>query len=131
MRRLIVLLVLLLALGGAVYAAVPYTRAASLIVRAAKLGGGAETFANEHAYAVPVEPPHEVATREGDVPAQFYVPNGDFSRSVLLIPGIHSMGIKEPRLTQLAKDLAGTGVMVMTLALPDLQQYRITPRSTR
>jgi dienelactone hydrolase len=79
---------------------------------------------------VTVEPPHEVATREGDVPAQFYVPNGDFSRSVLLIPGIHSMGIKEPRLTQLAKDLAGTGVMVMTLALPDLQQYRITPRST-
>ena len=30
----------------------------------------------------------------------------------------------------LAKDLAGSGVMVMTMAPPDLQRYQITPRST-
>ena len=46
------------------------------------------------------------------------------------MPGIHSMGIDEPRLTALAKDLAGSGVQVMTMALPDLQRYQITPRST-
>ena len=49
---------------------------------------------------------------------------------MLLVPGIHSMGIEEPRLTALAKDLAGTGVIVMTMALPDLQAYMITPRAT-
>jgi dienelactone hydrolase len=40
------------------------------------------------------------------------------------------MGIEEPRLTGLARDLAGTGVIVMTMALPDLQAYMITPRAT-
>jgi len=112
------------------YLAVPYVRAASLFVRVAHLGGRVEALANDHAHTVTIEPPHTVHTRNGDVPAQFYRPDGRFSRSVLLIPGIHSMGIKEPRLTAMAKDLAGTGVLVMTLALPDLQHYRLTTKST-
>ena len=113
-----------------VYLAVPYVRAASLFVRAAHLGGRVEQFATEHARAITVEPRHAVSTRHGDVPAQFYRPEGTSSRSILLVPGIHSMGIDEPRLTALAKDLAGSGVLVMTMALPDLQRYQITPRST-
>jgi dienelactone hydrolase len=113
-----------------VYAATPYVRAASLFVRVAHIGGRVERFASEHAHAVTVLPRHAVTTRHGDVAAQFYRPDGTFSRTVLLVPGIHSMGIDEPRLTALARDLAGSGVMVMTLALPDLQQYRITPRAT-
>jgi dienelactone hydrolase len=40
------------------------------------------------------------------------------------------MGINEPRLTGLARDLAGSGVLVMTLALPDLQHYQLTTHST-
>ena len=112
------------------YLAVPYVRAASLFVRVAHVGGRAEQFAARHAHTVTIVPPHTVPTRSGEVPAQFYRPDGRFSRSVLLIPGIHSMGIKEPRLTALAKDLAGSGVMVMTLALPDLQRYRLTTQST-
>jgi hypothetical protein len=112
------------------YFAVPYVRAASLFVRVAHLGGRVEAFATSHARAVTVLPPHMVPTRGGEVAAQFYRPDGGFSRSVLLIPGIHSMGINEPRLTALAKDLAGSGVMVMTLALPDLQQYQLTTQST-
>jgi len=112
------------------YLSVPYVLAASLFVRAAHLGGRVEAFATEHARAVTIMPPHSVPTRLGEVPAQFYRPEGRFSRSVLLIPGIHSMGIREPRLTQLAQDLAGSGVMVMTLALPDLQHYQLTTDST-
>src|SRR6266850_7690465 len=110
--------------------AAPYARAASLFVRVAHVGGRVEQFAAQHAHTVTIAPPHTVATRRGDVPAQFYRPDGGFSRSVLLIPGIHSMGIREPRLTALAKDLAGSGVMVMTLALPDLQDYQLTIEST-
>jgi pimeloyl-ACP methyl ester carboxylesterase len=63
------------------------------------------------------------------VAAQWYRPGGRVRRAALLVPGVHSMGITEPRLTALAKDLAGSGVMVMTMALPDLMQYQITARS--
>lgn len=126
--RIVAVIVIIVAILA--YLAVPYVRAASLFVRVAHLGGRVEALANNHAHAVTIAAPHMVHTRNGDVPAQFYRPDGRFSRSVLLIPGIHSMGIKEPRLTALAKDLAGTGVLVMTLALPDLQHYRLTTKST-
>jgi hypothetical protein len=130
-RRLLTAATVVLLVGLVIiFVATPYVRAASLIVRAANLGGRAEAFANDHARAVTVEPPHSVPTRYGNVPAKFYMPEGEVSRSVLLVPGIHSMGIEEPRLTALAKDLAGTGVIVMTMALPDLQAYMITPRAT-
>jgi dienelactone hydrolase len=125
-----ILAAILLIAAMLVYAAAPYVRAASLFVRAAHPGGRIERFADAHARAVAVLPRHTVPTRHGDVVAQFYRPDGGFSRTVLLLPGIHSMGIDEPRLTALAKDLAGSGVMVMTMALPDLQRYQITPQST-
>jgi dienelactone hydrolase len=128
-RRVTVLLIALTVIAAAVYLVTPYVRAASLIVRAANLGGRVEAFANGRARAVEIRAPHTIPTRLGDVPARFYEPSGGVSRTVLLVPGIHSMGIEEPRLKGLAEDLAGTGVRVMTMALPDLQQYRVTPRS--
>lgn len=130
-RRLFtVLLVLVLLLGVGVYVATPYVRAASLIVRAANLGGRAERLAKWQAHDVSIAAPHEVPTRYGPVQAQFYRPENGIDRSVLLVPGIHSMGIREPRLTGLAADLAATGVTVMTMALPDLMNYQITARSS-
>src|ERR1041384_8105895 len=129
-RRWRILAALLVILAALVYLSVPYVRAASLFVRAAHLGGRVEAFVTQHAREVTVLPPHMVPTRLGGVAAQFYRPDGRFSRCALLIPGIHSSVIKEPRLTQLAQDLAGSGVMVMTLALPDLQHYRLTTKST-
>jgi dienelactone hydrolase len=124
---LAVLLVLVVAVG---YLATPYVRAASLLVRVANLGGRVESLADASARTVTVRPPHVVPTRQGDVPAQFYEPDGAVRRTVLMIPGIHSMGINEPRLTALARDLAGSGDRVMTMALPDLVRYRITPGAT-
>ena len=112
------------------YVGAPYARAASFIVRAAGLGGRAEEFANRQSRKVTIQPRHQVSTRYGDVPARMYVPDGTSRRTVLLVPGIHSMGIEEPRLTALADDLAGAGVKVVAMALPDLQAYRITPRAT-
>src|SRR5688500_10101416 len=121
-RRLIAALIALVVVAGLLYLAAPYARAASLVVRAAQLGGRAETLARHHAYAVDTRPLHRVPTRAGEVAAQFYVPRTRVSRTVLLVPGIHAMGIEEPRLTALAHDLAGAGVRVMAMALPDLQR---------
>jgi dienelactone hydrolase len=129
-RRWRVLAAIVVIAAVLAYVAVPYVRAASLFVRTAHVGGRVEQFAAEHAHAVTVMPRRTVPTRSGEVPARLYRPEGSISRSVLLIPGIHSMGIDEPRLTALAKDLAGSGVMVMTMALPDLQHYQLTVRST-
>jgi dienelactone hydrolase len=129
-RRVVAVLITIAAVLAMVYAAIPYARALSLIVRAADLGGQVEAFASEQARVVAIQPPHRVPTRQGDVLARFYEPAGDVSRTVLLLPGIHSMGIEEPRLRGLATDLAGSGIRVMTLALPDLQQYRVNPRSS-
>jgi dienelactone hydrolase len=129
-RRTRILAAIVIIAAALAYLSGPYVRAASLFVRVAHVGGRVEQFATAHAHAVTVMPPHTVSTRRGDVPAQFYRPAGGFSRSVLLIPGIHSMGIHEPRLTALAHDLAGSGDLVMTLALPDLQHYQLTVQST-
>jgi dienelactone hydrolase len=112
------------------YGATPYARAASLIVRAADIGGRAEAFANLRADRVDRIPPHSIPTRHGDVPAQFYRPASTSERTVLVMPGINSRGIEEPRLVALATDIAASGFTVMAMSLPDLQRYRITPRAT-
>ena len=123
----LVVAVVLVVVAG--YAATPWMRAASLFVRAANLGGRMGAIADATARPVTVLPAHVVPTRQGDVPAQFYRPAGAVRRTALLVPGVHSMGIAEPRLTALAGDLAGSGVEVMAMALPDLMEYRITARS--
>src|SRR5262245_6723068 len=125
-RLLFSLLILAFVIVAAGFVATPYVRAASLFVRAANFGGRVEAFANARARDVTVEPRHTIPARQGPVTAQFYRPDGPVRRSVLLIPGVHSMGIAEPRLTALARDLAGSGMTVMTMALPDLMGYQIT-----
>ncbi len=125
--RLAVVLLLLLAIG---WLACPYADATSFIIRAAKLGGGPETLANAVARSVQVDAIGSIPTRVGPVPSRLYRPTGGFSRLALLVPGIHAAGIHEVRLTALAHDLAATGIGVMTMALPDLVRYRITPQST-
>ena len=129
-RRVVVLAAVLIALALIVYVGAPYARATMFIIRAASLGGRAEAFADREARAIVEQSRQEITTRYGGVPARLYVPEGRSRRTVLLVPGIHSMGIEEPRLTALAGDLAGAGVKVMAMALPDLQAYRITPRAT-
>lgn len=132
MRRLLTFATaLLIVILIAIYLGAPYVRATSFIVRAANLQEGwAEQFIARRAVPVTVNPKQEVNTRYGYVPVRFYTIGNDVSRSILLVPGIHSMGIDEPRLTALARDLAGSGFTVMTMALPDLQAYKITPRAT-
>ena len=60
-----------LAIAG--YVAAPYVRGASLIARAANLGGRTEKIAEDLARTVTVEPRHKVPTRYGDVRSESVV----------------------------------------------------------
>jgi dienelactone hydrolase len=132
MRRWIVriVVVLVVAAAGTAFLLLPYARAAALLLRVSNTEGGVGELVGRTDYAVEIAPPHQVPTRHGPVPARFYRPAGSTRRTIMLVPGIHSMGIEEPRLKGLAADLAASGHPVMTLALPDLMQYRITLAAT-
>ena len=124
------LVLVLVVVGGAIYLGLPFARATALLIRVSNMTGTAGSFAEAFSFPVTKAAPHTVPTRQGDVPAQFYRPAKNArGRTLLLIPGIHSMGINEPRLAALAQDLAAGGYLVMTLALPDLMAYSITTKS--
>ena len=129
-RRLLVVLLTTAVVAPGAYAALPYARATSLVIRAAGLGGRAKSLAYAQAHQVTAQPKHMVPTRHGDVVAQFYVPDATPQRTVLMMPGFNSFGIDEPRVASLAADLAGSGFRVMAMALPDLQRFRLTPAAT-
>lgn len=72
----------------------------------------------------------KVPTRHGEVNARLYVPSGRSTKTVVVVPGVHTGGVDEPRLTRLATRLAGSGMTVLSLPLPDLREFRIVGRST-
>src|SRR5688572_15091049 len=129
-RRLRLLLIFLVVVIAMVYVAMPYVRATSLIVRVAAIGGPAQAVLSLQDSDVDIRPRHMVPTRHGDVPAQFYMPERISERAVLVMPGFNSNGLDEQRLASLAADIAASGYPVMALALPDLQQFRLTPAAT-
>jgi dienelactone hydrolase len=71
-----------------------------------------------------------VPTRTGVIGARAYRPDGTARRTLVVVPGIHAGGVDEPRLDALARRLASTGSIVISLPLPDLRQFLITPAST-
>lgn len=106
-----------------------YFRGLSLVVRAAELDGWLKTIAASGASPYVTDPPATIDTRHGPVPMRIYRPARRITRTALLTPGVHAMGIDEPRLKSLAGDLAETGIAVVTIALPDLMRYRFTPEA--
>jgi dienelactone hydrolase len=123
------LLVALLA-GLAVRVILPYVDAGAFIVRAAGLTDGLPgRLAAVRAAAVDVRDLAPVPTRHGAVPARLYRP-ARFSRTLLLVPGVHMDGIDETRLVGMAHDLAETGYAVVTVAPPDLTRFQVTPANT-
>ncbi len=72
----------------------------------------------------------DVPTRHGAAPARVYVTTPASRSTLLVIPGVHGGGLDEPRQTRFAVRLASTGVTVVVVPLPDLREFRLTPRST-
>ena len=121
-----VIAVTLFALGGPYLRS--YTRAAALLVGMTGIDGWpAEALAFEtDTFAVSEV---SVPTRHGNLRGRLFVPS-HIRRAVVLVPGVHALGIDEPRLHNLAKQMAQVGLAVLTPELPDLARFAITARTT-
>jgi pimeloyl-ACP methyl ester carboxylesterase len=128
-RWTVLLLLAAVALVGLRLVARPYVRAASLIVRVAGLERQHPAIAAVETVTV-VERKDQVPSRFGSLRAKVYTPTLGIQRAVLLTPGVNALGIDEPRLVTFARNLAASGLLVVTPELPDLSRYLITARST-
>lgn len=111
------------------YAAHDYVRGTVFLVRAAGIEGVAGTVARWDADDVS-EQWQPIPWRGGSLPGRLFRPSSRSGRPILLVPGVHAAGVDEPRLMELARDLAATGHPVLTAGPPDLAAYSVTPRST-
>jgi dienelactone hydrolase len=69
-----------------------------------------------------------VPSSAGPVRARLYTPvRRENAPGLVLVPGIHYMGMNEPRLVAFARSLAGCGLRVLTPELPDSRDYQIRP----
>lgn len=72
----------------------------------------------------------QIPVRTGVTRARIFRPDGVPERAALVVSGVHADGIEEPRLISLARELAATGVVVLTPEIDDLINYRLTSRVT-
>jgi dienelactone hydrolase len=129
-RRAHTWVVALAVVGGGAAVAWPYVNALAFISRAADLPGAAASLAEWNAARVVRGDRFDVPTRHGPVPGRLYRPDGHWRRAVTLVPGVHMDGIDESRLVGMADDLARTGYLVLTVAPPNLTEFRITSENT-
>lgn len=105
-----------------------YTRAAALIVGMTGLDGGAQAALAFEADVYTVSEVR-IPSRHGELRGRLFVPP-HVRRAVVLVPGLHSIGIDEPRVYNLAIQMAQVGLAVLTPEMPDLARYAVTPRTT-
>jgi hypothetical protein len=110
--------------------AAPFLASAALLVRVAGFKGAwAERLAGWRARAVAAES-LEIPTRHGTLRARLYRPDRSPPRTLILSAGVNPRGLDEPRLAAFARGIAERGVAVITPELPDLVDFRVTPRLT-
>jgi len=106
----------------------PHLRATSLLLHFSdpKAGGFAASFANHPSK----EENGTAQTPHGPLRYRLYIPQ-DIKKpgGVVLLHGVHHLGIEDPRMWNLARALAGAGVVVMTPELQDLADYRVTAQT--
>lgn len=72
----------------------------------------------------------EVPAPSGPIRARLYIPQGIANApAMVIVHGVHHLGIEEPRLVALARAISACGVRVLTPELADLADYRIESNS--
>lgn len=108
--------------------ALPYVRAMLFVVRAASDRTWAARVARLDTYSYR-ESTAEVPWRGGSLRARVYRPS-TIKRAAILVHGINAIGIDEPRLVLFARELAASGLAVVTPEMIDLERYELTARTT-
>lgn len=127
-RALMVVLIASFTAASIVLLARPFARAAAFIGRTAGVQGWSGRLASWDARPF-AESSLSVPIRTGMTPARLYKPARESRRAVVLASGVHPAGIHETRLVHLARELAASGLTVLTPELPDLARYAIAPAS--
>lgn len=128
--RLIAWLLLLLPVVVAVLYPIAqnYLRAASLLDRIAN-PHDPSWIANYDLHPVDVQDT-SFAFLGNNIPARLYLPRGvGFAPGIVVVHGMHELGIAEPRLVDFARSLAASGFFVMTPLVPGIADYRVEARS--
>ena len=126
--RIIRWLVAAVVLAALVLVVRPYAHGLSFVIRAADMGGTAERLARLDTVAIATRD-IAIPTTRGAMRARVYEPNRS-RRVALLTSGLHPSGIDEPRLVRLARQIAASGVTVVTPDVPELSRFEITPAIT-
>ncbi len=72
----------------------------------------------------------KIETPSGSLRARLYTPQGVAQPSgIVLVHGIHHLGIEEPRLISFSHAFAQSGVTVLTPEVSELADYRVDPQS--
>jgi dienelactone hydrolase len=133
-RRLLALILAIGALLGTAFLVRPYLRGAAFVVRAAEMQGSIRSAADISARDLTERLVEIEATTGAGAKARMagrlYVPSGRTRRKVLLVSGLHPAGIEEPRLMNLARQLAASGLTVATPDIPELSRFEIGPTVT-
>jgi hypothetical protein len=129
LMRVLRWVILCAALAGAVLIARPYIHGLSFVIRAAEMQGLPRRVADLDTARV-VEREITIPTRRGSMRARIYEPSGTHTRAALLTSGLHASGIDEPRLVRLARQIAGSHILVVTPDIPELSRFEIAPAIT-
>jgi pimeloyl-ACP methyl ester carboxylesterase len=72
----------------------------------------------------------QVPTPTGPIRARLYI-SKDRPRApgIVIVHGVHHLGIDEPRLMAFARAISSSGIQVLTPELPSLTDYRVDPAS--
>jgi dienelactone hydrolase len=109
-------------------AAQDYLRAASLLQRIANPEATGR-IANYHVHPVDVRDT-TFHFRGRQIPARIYLPRAvGFAPGIVVLHGMHELGIEEPRLVSFARSLAASGFFVMTPLLPGIAEYHVEGES--
>jgi len=128
-RRLIVLIVALVSLIAGALIARPYVHGLAFVIRAAQMHGTLDRVAGFDA-ATTREREITIPAARGALRARIYEPDRTPRRAALLVSGLHPAGIDEPQLVALARQLAASGLAIVTPDIPELLRFEITPATT-
>lgn len=83
--------------------------------------------------AVPIETEDlTLHVESGAIRARLYSPRGrPHAPALIVLHGVHHLGIDEPRLESFAAAMAGSGLRVLTPELPDIKDYHVDSTSMR